>query len=100
MQWFCIKILTKPLDLGNIVSLNNTNYRGNHTNRTGNPIKDPVFNTSQEHLRRTKFKHLEPGEMSKLVQNEVFPFISKVQRSVAQIQSGSPIISGKIEIKS
>jgi type I restriction enzyme M protein len=44
-------------------------------NRTSKPIKDPLFNEKQQHLRWSKFKHLEPGEMFKLFQGDVFPFI-------------------------
>ena len=47
-------------------------------NRTGKPIKDPVFNDRQQHLRWSKFKHLEPGEMLGLFQAEVFPFIKNM----------------------
>lgn len=47
-------------------------------NRTGKPIKDPVFNDKQQHLRWSKFKHLEPGEMLGLFQAEVFPFIKNM----------------------
>jgi len=47
-------------------------------NRTGKPVKDPIFNDKQQHLRWTKFKHLEPGEMLALFQAEVFPFIKNM----------------------
>ncbi|EKD81296.1 MAG: hypothetical protein ACD_39C01870G0004 [uncultured bacterium] len=47
-------------------------------NRTGKPIKDPIFNDRQQHLRWSKFKHLEPGEMLGLFQTEVFPFIKNM----------------------
>jgi type I restriction enzyme M protein len=47
-------------------------------NRTGKPIKDPLFNEKQQRLRWSKFKHLEPGEMFKLFQAEVFPFIKSM----------------------
>ncbi len=47
-------------------------------NRTGRPVKDPVFSDGQQHLRWSKFKHLEPGEMFKLFQAEVFPFIKNM----------------------
>lgn len=50
-------------------------------NRTGKPIKDPVFNESQAPLRWSKFRHLEPAEMFKLVQEEVFPFIKTMASS-------------------
>jgi len=47
-------------------------------NRTGKPVKDPIFNDKQQHLRWSKFKHLEPGEMLGLFQTEVFPFIKNM----------------------
>lgn len=47
-------------------------------NRTGKAIKEPLFNDTQQHLRWSKFKHLEPGEMFKLFQSEVFPFIKSM----------------------
>lgn len=48
------------------------------SNRIGKPIEDPLFNDKQQHLRWSKFKHLEPGEMFKLFQAEVFPFIKNM----------------------
>jgi type I restriction enzyme M protein len=50
-------------------------------NRTGKPIKDPVYSDEQQHLRWSKFKHLEPGEMLRLFQTEVFPFIKNMATS-------------------
>lgn len=50
-------------------------------NRTGKPIKDPIFSDSQQHLRWSKFRHLEPGEMFKLFQEKVFPFIKNLSSS-------------------
>lgn len=47
-------------------------------NRTGKPIKDPIFKEKEQHLRWSKFKHLEPGEMLTLFQTEVFPFIKNL----------------------
>lgn len=46
--------------------------------RTGKPVKDPVFSDAQQHLRWTKFKHLEPAAMFNLFQLEVFPFIKNL----------------------
>jgi type I restriction enzyme M protein len=50
-------------------------------NRTGKAIKDPVYSDEQQHLRWSKFKHLEPGEMLRLFQTEVFPFIKNMATS-------------------
>ena len=49
--------------------------------RASKPIKDPIFNDAHQHLRWSKFKHLEPGEMFKLFQAEVFPFIKNMATS-------------------
>lgn len=50
-------------------------------NRTNKPIKDPVFAEDEQHLRWSKFKHLEASEMFKLFQDEVFPFIKNLATS-------------------
>ncbi len=50
-------------------------------NRINKPVEDPVFSDKQQHLRWSKFKHLEPGEMFKLFQEEVFPFIKNLASS-------------------
>ena len=46
--------------------------------RTGNPIEEPVFNTSQDALRWSRFKELAPEQMFETVRDEVFPFIKSM----------------------
>lgn len=48
------------------------------SNRTGKPIEGALFPEDKQHLRWSKFKHLEAGEMFKLFQDEVFPFIKNL----------------------
>ncbi len=49
--------------------------REKKANRLGKPVEDPIFNPDQEHLRWSRFKDLEAGEMFELFRDEVFPFI-------------------------
>ena len=46
--------------------------------RTGNPIEEPVFTTSQDALRWSRFKELAPEQMFETVRDEVFPFIKSM----------------------
>ena len=46
--------------------------------RTGNPIEEPVFTTSQDSLRWSRFKELAPEQMFETVRDEVFPFIKSM----------------------
>lgn len=57
------------------------NLKELQANRTGKPIKGPVFDDKNIHLRWSKFRHLEPGVMFKLFQEEVFPFIKSLATS-------------------
>lgn len=43
--------------------------------RLGGSIDDPVFSTSQDRLRWSRFKDFSPEEMFETVRDEVFPFI-------------------------
>lgn len=47
-------------------------------NRSGKPIENPIFAPDKDHLRWSKFKSLEAGEMLTLVQQEAFPEIKKM----------------------
>lgn len=49
--------------------------------RTGKPIKDPVFNKKQDHLRWSRFKETAPEQMFDTVKDEVFPFIKNLGRN-------------------
>ncbi len=42
------------------------------SNRASKPIKDPIFNDAHQHLRWSKFKHLEPGECSSFSRQKFF----------------------------
>ncbi|QGF22447.1 type I restriction-modification system subunit M [Raineyella fluvialis] len=44
-------------------------------NRLGRPVERPVFLPGQQHLRWSRFKNLEPEEMHKLLDRQVFPFL-------------------------
>lgn len=44
-------------------------------NRTGNPLKDPVFSTEQDALRWSRFKDFAAEQMFETVRDDVFPFI-------------------------
>jgi type I restriction enzyme M protein len=43
------------------------------------PIKNPIFTESQQHLRWSRFKNLEPRAMYDCLSKEVFPFIKNLQ---------------------
>jgi type I restriction enzyme M protein len=47
----------------------------NRARRTGKPIENPVFQTSQDELRWSRFKDREPGVMFKLVGEGVFSML-------------------------
>ena len=49
--------------------------REKKSNLTGKPIEDPIFSESQDHLRWTRFRELEAGQMFELYRDEVFPFM-------------------------
>ena len=49
--------------------------REKKSNLTGKPIEDPIFSDSQDHLRWTRFRELEAGQMFELYRDEVFPFM-------------------------
>lgn len=44
-------------------------------NRTGTAIVNPVFLSGKAGLRWSRFKDLEPGEMHRVIDQEVFPFL-------------------------
>jgi type I restriction enzyme M protein len=44
-------------------------------NRTGKPIEEPIFASSQGHLRWSRFKESGPEQMFATVRDQVFPFI-------------------------
>ncbi len=48
-------------------------------NRLKKPIQNPVFNSTQQELRWSRFKNEAPGEMFKIVSEKVFPFIKKLK---------------------
>ncbi len=49
--------------------------RENKAARTGKPIKDPIFNKKQTHLRWSRFKETAPEKMFATVKDEAFPYI-------------------------
>jgi len=49
--------------------------------RTSKANPSPIFNSKQQHLRWSRFSHLEAEEMFKLFQTEVFPFIKGLSTS-------------------
>jgi type I restriction enzyme M protein len=49
--------------------------------RTGKPNPNPIFSAIQQHLRWSRFSHLESEEMFKLFQNEIFPFMKELATS-------------------
>ena len=53
----------------------------NRANRTGQAIQNPIFSPEQDHLRWSRFKHLDPQRMYDVVSQEVFPFIKNMQGS-------------------
>ena len=48
-------------------------------NRLKKPIQNPVFNSEQQELRWSRFKHVAAGEMYKIVSEKVFPFIKELK---------------------
>jgi type I restriction enzyme M protein len=46
--------------------------------RTGKPNTNPIFSLKQQHLRWSRFSHLEPQEMFNLFQSEIFPFMKNL----------------------
>lgn len=59
-------------------------------NRTGKPIKEPVFTRKQDHLRWSRFKQTAPESMFETVRDEVFPFIKTLgQKGEADGEGGS-----------
>lgn len=49
--------------------------------RTKQPIEDPIFSESQQHLRWSHFRQLAAAEMFALVRDEAFPFIKSLGRN-------------------
>ncbi|ABQ26285.1 type I restriction-modification system subunit M [Geotalea uraniireducens] len=47
-------------------------------NRLGKPIEEPIFGPKQDHLRWSRFREFEAGEMFRVVSQEVFPFIKNL----------------------
>lgn len=47
------------------------------SSRTGKPIENPIFNSTpkQQNMRWSKFKDFQAGEMFKIMQEDIFPFI-------------------------
>jgi type I restriction enzyme M protein len=43
------------------------------------PLQDPVFPSDSPHLRWSRFKDMEAGEMYENIVNQVFPFIKNLQ---------------------
>jgi len=52
--------------------------REKQANLLKKPIKDPIFSEDQQHLRWSRFKDLEAGEMFELFRDGVFPFIKQL----------------------
>lgn len=52
--------------------------REKQANRLGKPIKEPIFTPDQDHLRWSRFREFEAGEMFRVVSLEVFPFIKNL----------------------
>jgi len=46
--------------------------------RSGNPVKDPIFADEQEHLRWRNIRELDPETMFERVRDKVFPFIKEL----------------------
>ena len=49
--------------------------RENKANRLGQAIEDPIFSPNQQHLRWSRFKNIEAGQMYRLLTEQVFPFM-------------------------
>ncbi len=49
--------------------------RENKSNRTGEPIENPIFPQDKQYLRWSRFKDMAPQTMYDTVSKEVFPFI-------------------------
>jgi len=52
--------------------------REKQANLLKKPIANPIFNKQQQHLRWSRFKDLEAGEMFELYRDQVFPFIKQL----------------------
>jgi type I restriction enzyme M protein len=52
--------------------------REKQANLLKKPIEQPIFSKQQQHLRWSRFKDLEAGEMFQLFRDEVFPFIKQL----------------------
>ncbi|MGC1952791.1 MAG: class I SAM-dependent DNA methyltransferase, partial [Gammaproteobacteria bacterium] len=52
--------------------------RERKANRLSKPIQDPIFSNGQQHLRWSRFKDREAGEMYELFRDGVFPFIKNL----------------------
>ena len=52
--------------------------REKEANLLKKPIKDPIFSKNQQHLRWSRFKDLEAGEMFELFRDGAFPFIKEL----------------------
>ena len=52
--------------------------REKQANLLKKPISEPIFNRKQQHLRWSRFKDLEAGEMFELYRDQVFPFIKQL----------------------
>lgn len=50
-------------------------------NRLKKPIENPIFNSKQQSLRWSQFKHEAPPAMYKVVSERVFPFIKELKNS-------------------
>src|SRR3954471_6647715 len=47
-------------------------------NRTGQPLKNRIFQQGQAHLRWSRFKDYEPGVMYQVIGDQVFPFLRQL----------------------
>ena len=53
------------------------------------PIKDPLFKKTQQHLRWSRFKDMEAQEMYQVFRDEVFPFIKSLNKDETSAYSCS-----------
>ena len=49
--------------------------RERRANRLGRPLEDPIFSPEKQHLRWSRFKDMEAGQMFELFRDKAFPFI-------------------------
>lgn len=52
--------------------------RENKANASGEELDNPIFGTDEQHLRWSRFKDMEAKEMYRIMAEEVFPFVKKL----------------------